>query len=286
MRDCFDEGVLQSFTDGELSRAEAESVSLHLTHCGNCSTTVGELRDAYELMSTAFAPEFEGAVPSERLRQRIDAAIAGVGVRTAKTRPSLLATIQGWFAPLRHPAFAYGGLAAILLFAAVMGISFFRNPAVVTPTVETPIASAPVVPGPKPIVETASSPQPQPENSPVVATAKNRPVKRVSPKRVAAPNDSETVVKVKLLPGEKTYLRTIAALDSTIKANDRPMRPALRAEYERNLALVDRALAAARTAAKNNPDDPDAAEFVFAAYQSKVDLLNTVAEARTYNRQQ
>jgi hypothetical protein len=94
------------------------------------------------------------------------------------------------------------------------------------------------------------------------------------------------VAKVKLLPGEKTYLRTIAALDSTIKANDRPMRPALRAEYERNLALVDHALAAARTAAKNNPDDPDAAEFVFAAYQSKVDLLNTVAEARTYNRPQ
>jgi hypothetical protein len=95
------------------------------------------------------------------------------------------------------------------------------------------------------------------------------------------------VAKIKLLPGERTYLRTIAALDSTIKSeNDRPMRPALRAEYERNLALVDRALAAARHAAKKNPNDPDAAEFVFAAYQSKVDLMNTVADARVYNRGQ
>ena len=92
---------------------------------------------------------------------------------------------------------------------------------------------------------------------------------------------------VKLLPGERSYLQTIAELDSTIKSSsNRPMRPALQAEYERNLALVDRALAATRNAAKKNPNDPDAAEFMFAAYQNKVSLLNTVAEARTFNRQQ
>ena len=50
------------------------------------------------------------------------------------------------------------------------------------------------------------------------------------------------------------------------------MRPSLLAEYERNLAVVDRALAATRNAAKKNPNDPDAAEFMFNAYQSKVDL--------------
>jgi hypothetical protein len=62
------------------------------------------------------------------------------------------------------------------------------------------------------------------------------------------------------------------------------MRPALQAEYERNLALVDRAIAATRSAAKRNPNDPDAAEFMFSAYQSKVDLLNTIADARVYNK--
>ena len=58
------------------------------------------------------------------------------------------------------------------------------------------------------------------------------------------------------------------------------MRPALQVEYERNLAVVDRAIAATRSAAKSNPNDPDAADFMFAAYQSKVDLLNTIADAR------
>ena len=86
------------------------------------------------------------------------------------------------------------------------------------------------------------------------------------------------------MPGERSYLKTIAALDSTIKSGKKAMRPALQVEYERNLALVDRAIAATRSAAKRNPNDPDAADFMFAAYQSKVDLLNTIADARVYNR--
>jgi hypothetical protein len=85
---------------------------------------------------------------------------------------------------------------------------------------------------------------------------------------------------VKLLPGERSYLQAIARLDSTIKQNKAPMRPSLQVEYERNLAVVDRAIAATRNAAKSNPNDTDAADFMFAAYQSKVDLLNTIADAR------
>ena len=85
---------------------------------------------------------------------------------------------------------------------------------------------------------------------------------------------------MKLIPGERSYLQTIARLDTTIKSNKKDMRPSLRSEYERNLAVVDRAIAATRSAAKSNPNDPDAADFMFAAYQSKVDLLNTIADAR------
>ncbi len=85
---------------------------------------------------------------------------------------------------------------------------------------------------------------------------------------------------VKLIPGERSYLQAIARLDSTIKSNKKSMRPGLQVEYERNLAVVDRAIAATRSAVKSNPNDPDAADFMFAAYQSKVDLLNTIADAR------
>jgi hypothetical protein len=291
MRECFDEGVLQSFNDGELPRDEAEQVSLHLTQCRSCFSALRELVDANELMTSVLAAEFESAVPTERLRRRIDAAIAANPLVTT-VQPSLLDRIQSWLAPLtasfRQPALAYGGLAAIVLFTVMIGITYLRKPVTVVPDHQVAtIEPAPEVKNigptaqskPAPAVETNMSPTSQPPQ------AEANSGRRISRKRVSRP-ETESVAKVKLIPGEKSYLRTIAALNSTIKANDRPMRPALRAEYERNLALVDRALAAARATAKNNPDDPDAAEFVFAAYQSKVDLLNTVADARTYNRQQ
>ena len=84
--------------------------------------------------------------------------------------------------------------------------------------------------------------------------------------------------------GASLYLQTIAQLDSTIKSDKSRMKPEVQAEYQRNLAFVDRTLAVARTAAKTNPNDPDATEFMFSAYQSKVDLLNTVAEARVIDK--
>ena len=89
---------------------------------------------------------------------------------------------------------------------------------------------------------------------------------------------------MKLIPGERSYLQTIAKLDSTIKSGNKAMRPTLQVEYEKNLAVVDRAIAATRSAVKSNPNDPDAADFMFQAYQSKVDLLNSIADARVYNR--
>jgi hypothetical protein len=87
------------------------------------------------------------------------------------------------------------------------------------------------------------------------------------------------------LPGERGYIKTIAALDATIRSNVRPMRPGLQVEYQHNLAVVDQAIAATRAAVQKNPKDPDAAQFLNSAYQSKVDLMTQVADARLFNTQ-
>ena len=295
MRECFDEGVLQSYCDGELSSSLAETVAMHLSQCTSCSTLTDELIGANDIVFAALTPEFQSAVPTERLRQRIDDAIAGVNVSHI-AEPSIAARTRAWFASvgsvftLRPQALSYAGLAAVLAFAAIFGVVYFKS----TPELNQSVAR----------VDTPETPKAnagQPEKQPTPGRAVNpegteAPKPRPTPLGVKSPKPrptrhsmaplNETTAKVKLLPGERSYLKTIAALDTTIKsANDRPMRPELRAEYERNLALVDQALAAARSAAKNNPNDPDAAEFVFAAYQSKVDLMSTVADARVYNRQ-
>jgi hypothetical protein len=290
MRECLDEGTLQSYFDGELAGERMEGVTSHLASCTTCAAAASELETELNLLSVAMAAEFDVAVPTERLRQRIDAAVAGLQYESSTAGGKRDSSISAWFRSLSslfaltpQRAFGYAGLVVVLGFAAIFGIMQWRY---VSPAIDNQnfVASVPVtktMPG----VE-----DPTPTMTPAVAVVPSTVNPKVfRPRNVSGRSQStsanRSVAKVKLLPGERSYLRTIAALDTSIKANsNRPMRPALRAEYERNLALVDRALAATRDAAKKNPNDPDAAEFMFTAYQSKVNLLNTVADARSFNR--
>ena len=85
--------------------------------------------------------------------------------------------------------------------------------------------------------------------------------------------------KEEALPGEKEYQTAIASLEKTIKfGGEQSLRPTLRADYERNLALLDSAIQQTRQVAAQNPKDKDAVGFLMAAYQSKVELLTRVAD--------
>ena len=304
MRECLDEAILQSYFDGELSGLQLESITSHLATCKSCAVTAREIEAETALLAAALAPEFEAAVPTEQLRQRLDAAISGLQTQRLPVTESSAFSVRGWLQSLVSPlsftpqrAFGYAGLVLVLGFAAILGISQWRAE---SPNVNVAATNDPSGITKGKLAPTAAVESPSPASGvtetvaklPAAATTspRNAPVKRrptlspaTSTENVAATKPDD---RVKLLPGERSYLQTIAKLDSTIKSNERPMRPSLQAEYQRNLALVDRALAATRNAAKKNPNDPDAAEFMMAAYQNKVNLRNAVAEARTFNRQQ
>jgi hypothetical protein len=303
MRECFDEAILQSYFDGELSGQQLESVTSHLATCKTCAVTAREIEAETALLAAAFAPEFEAAVPTEQLRQRLDAAIAGLQTLRLPVKESSPFSVRAWLQSLVAPlsftpqrAFGYAGLVLVLGFAAILGITQWRatSPGVNLAANDDPSRNTKGKLAPAAV----DSQRPAADDSQVVAKLplapttlpKNAPVKRrpTNSATTSAGNvaTSKPDDRVKLLPGERSYLQTIAKLDSTINSNERPMRPSLQAEYQRNLALVDRALAATRNAAKKNPNDPDAAEFMMTAYQNKVNLLNAVAEARTFNRQQ
>jgi hypothetical protein len=298
MRECVDEGILQSYFDGELSRKAAEGVASHLASCIGCAQAASELESESLLLAEALGAEFALSVPTERLRHRVEAAIVGLQVNSARASvvsnaggTPAVPVVRGWvqsiaelFTLSPQRAFGYAGLVAVILFATVVGGIYWRYAGTTTVDVPGPVAetrgpaAVPIVP-----VEKPSDPTPTP------TTAKNvvRPVSLIaSPKKAAPRPPRPTEVAVRLLPGERSYLKTIASLDANIKAeSNRQMKPSLQVEYERNLAMVDQAIAATRSAAKVNPNDPDAADFMFAAYQSKIDLLNQVADSRLSNRQ-
>lgn len=279
MTRCLDEATLQCYFDGELSPRLMESATAHLASCATCAAAARELAEETALLTSALEAEFEVAVPTAALRERIDAAVLGERVASAGRveKTSLFASFANVFSFNSQRTLGYASLMVVLAFATIFGIVKLRQPDL-QPAITDSQASVPATP-PKSIstpdisnrVEVADA-APQ---SVAPIRVKYSPSRSVTPKVVPVKAN-----QVELLPGERSYLQAIARLDTTIKANKNAMRPSLQVEYEKNLAFVDRAIAATRNAAKSNPNDPDAADFMFAAYQSKVDLLNTIADAR------
>jgi hypothetical protein len=227
--------------------------------------------------------EFEASVPTERLRQRIDAAVLSERVAFAQPtgrRSGLAAFFSGLLNFGTQRTLGFASLAVVLAFAAIIGAVMMRNKPAEPVTAPTQVATTVPSKANPPQATTTPVDVQNTAPTPIVASMPTtRSGGTVRPNRTSTPS-APKLQPVKLFPGERSYLQTIARLDSTIKSNKKAMRPSLQVEYERNLAVVDRAIAATRTAAKSNPNDPDAADFMFAAYQSKVDLLNTIADAR------
>ena len=291
MRECLNEGTLQSYFDGELPIEMMESATVHLSSCAACAAMAREFEAENALLTSALAAEFDAPVPTEQLRRRIDAAVADLNVPVfAAKRSNFFGSLTSLFNFAPRQAFGYAALIVVLAFAAIFGVLKMRtveqtpgnsevannpsqtsNQAQATNNQSQPdkTAQSGVAPSPIPTVVNSEEGRKPQQVAYRPATPKRAPVQKPAP--------------VKLLPGERAYLQTIAKLDSAIKAQ-KNMRPALQVEYQRNLAVVDRAIASTRTAAKNNPNNPDAADFMFAAYQSKVDLLNTIADARVGGR--
>jgi len=285
MTRCLDEGKLQAYFDGELPIEMMESVTSHLASCVTCAAAARELEEESALLMSALAAEFESSVPTERLRERINDVV--LGDRLAVAQATEKATgLAGFFSGLLNfgtqRTLGYASLAVVLAFAAIIGVVKMRT----TPnqgtnkTVEPAKNEEVAKVEPPKATSIGITPVSAPTTTATASKAPTIVTPRKSYKAAAVSETPQTAHAVKLLPGERSYLQAIARLDSTIKSNQKSMRPALQVEFERNLAVVDRAIAATRSAAKSNPNDPDAADFMFAAYQSKVDLLNTIADAR------
>jgi hypothetical protein len=282
MTRCLDEAMLQSYFDGELSGEMMERATLHLASCSTCAAAAREMEEEIHLLATALAPELDAVVPTEQLRKRIDAAVLDLragAASSSRDKTGFGAFISGLLSFETQRTLGYASLVMVLAFAGIFAFVKLRS----TPeqpqkpqeqvAVNTSVSSVPAV--------ATTSPEVKETPKRVVAGyAPVHQVKFVPVKATVKTNPTPAPEQVKLLPGERAYLQTIAKLDSTIKANQKAMRPSLQVEYERNLAVVDRAIAATRSAAKKNPNDPDTTDFMFAAYQSKVDLLNTIADAR------
>ncbi len=303
MRECVDEGILQAYVDNELSSETAARVAEHLKGCAACAGAASAAAEETALFARAFEAELALDVPTVSLRERLDEAIAELNGPARDDQRRQAWSLGGWLASLGdlfkvspQRALGYASLVAVLAFAVIFMVT--RMNRTETKPGETQLASKGNAPTSNPTVTITPSPTPMPvapagsndepskdDKGGVKGTA---PTKRPKPRKPAAPvlvpepdqlQQQLLVTNEKPLPGEQNYLKAIDSLTQEIAAGgDAVMKPSLRAEYERNLAIVDQAIVSTRRTARRSPNDPDAAEFLYSTYQSKLDLLNTVAE--------
>src|ERR1051325_10771821 len=153
MKQCLDEGMLQSYFDGELPTSLMESATSHLASCASCAGAARELEEENALLGEAFALEFSESVPTERLRRRVDAAVAGLQiVRPIVHQPS---AVSGFFSSLSNlfsfapqRALGYAALMVVLAFGVIFGLVKLRSSAPVphqTIAAKAPESSNPTV---------------------------------------------------------------------------------------------------------------------------------------------
>ncbi|MDQ1590300.1 MAG: hypothetical protein QOG71_927 [Pyrinomonadaceae bacterium] len=316
MDTCLDEGTLQAYLDGELSPDVSNGVAAHLAACAACAEAAQAAEQELALFSEAYAPALSAvSVPTEKLRARLDEAIAELNApqrgfaKTPAASPlraffgSLVASVTT-FTPRQATAFASFLVAvALLLVFALMQTPDRPN----TPNAPREIAQVNQTPA-SPVVQsntarndasaaTQTSAAELNTHAPATGGNDRRPAfvkaglnaraQASTPAREGRDNAAEVATTTAppatksepVLADEKTYLSSIASLTSAIETQGAEgMSPTLRAEYERNLAVVNQAIVSSRVAARRNPQDTDAKEFLRAAYQNKVELLSAVAD--------
>jgi hypothetical protein len=281
-----DEGIIQAYIDGELPREHAAATAAHLAACEACSAALAEAEGDSSFFAAAFAPDDSVSVPTAALRARLNAAVAQLEASTeseqrhsqGRSFGGFLTSLSGLFTFTPRTAAAF----ATLLVALAAGIIYFSSQRS-RQAPDAPSVAQTNNPTPPPAVTTTTPENAEPEavatperndKGQVYVAAKHS--RRVVKRQAAS---SATVVKEEALPGEKEYRTAIASLEKTIKfGGDQSLRPVVRADYERNLALLDSAIEQTRQVAAQNPKDKDAVSFLMSAYQSKVELLTRVAD--------
>jgi hypothetical protein len=154
MNGCPNEELLQAFLDGELAAQVGDELNAHLASCALCAATWREMEQVFATLGSAFAAELPDAVPTTRLRARIEAALA----EPAAPR------LAHWFWRL-------GWAAVALLMVGLIGWAWLGRNSIQQPQqaqhetpqpAATPAPPAPLPPGLEPKLELAQqSPRPR-----------------------------------------------------------------------------------------------------------------------------
>ncbi|MFT3744495.1 MAG: zf-HC2 domain-containing protein [Pyrinomonadaceae bacterium] len=281
---CLDIGIVQAFLDSELSHDETARVSAHIATCDNCALMLAEAEEESAFVFPVLAREMDTLVPTQRLWNKINDSIkvekqnqpfwekAWAFLRISLASPSMVAA------------------ASLLLVFGIVGVLWINKARTDVNTVAT-VTNRPVVKqsDPTPVIDKTSDKASDPVTAPSTAAVTEpekaafkpeRAIYRPETKRPAVTDADRTpVVSNGYMPGEESYVKTIATLGKTVEETKGDvLRPSERIAYERDMALVNDTIAKMKTEVKRNPKNETAKQILYSSYQNKIDLLNSVAQ--------
>lgn len=271
---CFDEGTIQAFLDGELASDLLENTARHLATCGRCAAQLAAAEEETAFAFSALEHEFNTLVPTQRLWTKINDSIE-------RERKPFWQTV---FVFLKNPALVTFAAFLIVfgLFVAYMNSSNNNSTDLaLAPKTEqkttTAISNPLSDPGQTPPEQfTKASPPSQKDYRFVNANFESNK-QRNSPAAIQNDVKKPQPAIYEYLPGEESYIKTIATLEKTVDdRKDEVLRPSSRVSFEKDLALANDAIKKMQTEIRKNPKNEAARQVLLDSYQNKVDLLNSV----------
>ncbi len=292
---CFDSGTIQAFLDGELAPEMSVKVTNHIAVCDACALELSEAEDETAFAFSALDNEFNTLVPTQRLWTKINDSIV-----EEKKQKSVWNRVWAFLSvSLLNPSITVAA-GIFVIFGIFTAVLFMRpnfdnstvaiNQAQNNQAINQPIIS--LITDGKLLASTTNSPI-RPETSPTlkVATRQNQRENNIQKLVVKTDYRETETLKSKIkdqrpnsenliyLPGEESYMKTIATLKQTVDGQkDTAMKPSSRISFERDLAVVNDSIDRMKKEVRKNPKNETAKQVLYASYQNKIDLLNSVAE--------
>jgi len=241
---------LAAYIEGDLEPAERSAAERHLAECAACAEALWELRAI-----ASQAAHLPPLTPSRDLWSGIEARIATPVTRLDAARISVRRV------PRRYWQLAMAAAALIAVSAGTTYLVTSRSGATGAPAASVAVNSA--TPGRSSQVVVAPAPAP--------STGEQAAPAPVSPRNVSLASRKKDVNVARV------YDREIALLDSLVRTRRESLDPKTVAIIERNLTIIDSAIAESRAALAKDPKSPLLTNRLDSVLGSKVELLRTIA---------
>ena len=283
----FEIGTIQAFLDGETTPDISLRLTDHVADCDVCARLLATAEEESAFVFSALERELNTLVPTQRLWSRINESIAVE--KKASVWEKFVLSVR---ASLANPSIAASagvimvvGMFAILWMPSGNGPEIVKGPSPngsEVPTAPHSPAGSSVDTAPAPVT-VASKDDNKVDEPTYVKESKMSPqsIQRMmtADYRVAAKAPRVENASDGYIPGEESYVRTIADLKESVDSQkDAVLTPSNRVSYERDMAVVNDSIDRMRQVVKKNPRNQAARQVLYSSYQDKIDLLNSVAQ--------